>query len=388
MTTPSLLSIHYPVLFTESSCEPVKSQTPCGSEIPGGVRESRTLDDILGPTSERRSHGEGDAGAVFDDPQNPGFVIKVSHAGTINVDAEWAAVQRSAEKWMRFYGHGSAEPFVTADRRVCVRLNKVPGSPMRKIWPSEYGTSKHDIMLSFDLLQGRLIDVGLRHEDISTSNLHFDPETNCFWPIDFDNASTFTPSAMTPEAASPGPLESDHTMFSSLRKRVSALMDSHAPEVVEVYSALSELIGRDAVVNHAWRCGQIFPDPADEGRVYKPLFKFEFDDFVPGVETGPKELSRAVNEKRMFERYYGKDSADLIRTRNGYYLLNMKRVPGVTFEASSPAPEGYQAAYREMRDKLLAAGIEHPGLQPKHLCFDASTRTLHPVSFASCRLIG
>ncbi len=342
MTTPSLLSIHYPVLFTESSCGPVKSQTPCRSEIPDGVRESRTLDDILGPTSERRSHGEGDAGEIFDDPQNPGFVIKVSHAETIDVGAEWAAVQRSAEKWMRFYGHGSAEPFVTADNRVCVRLNKVPGSPMRTIWPSEYGTSKHDIMLSLDLLQGRLIDVGLRHEDISTSNLHFDPETNCFWPTDFDTASTFTSSSMTPEAVSPGPIEHDHTMFSSLRKRVSALMDSHASDVVETYAVLSELIGPDAVVKHDGRCGQIIPDPQDDTRVYKPLFKFEFDDFAPGVETGPKELSQAVNEKRMFEHDYGKGSADLMRTRNGYYLLHMKRVPGLTFEA--PAPQGDQAA--------------------------------------------
>lgn len=388
MTTPSLQSVHYPVVFTESSCDPVKSHATRRSETPDGVRESRTLDDILGPTSERGSRGEGDAGAVFDDPQNPGFVIKVSHAETVDVGAEWAAVQRSAEKWMRFYGHGSAEPFVTADNRVCVRLNKVPGSPMRSIWPSEYGMSKHDIMLSLDLLQGRLIDVGLRHEDISTSNLHFDPETNCFWPTDFDTASTFTSSAMTPEAASPGPLASDHTMFSSLRKRVSALMDSHAPEVVETYAVLSELIGPGTAVSHAWRCGQIFTDPEDDGRVYKPLFKFEFDDFAPGVERGPKELSRAVNEKRMFEHYYGKGSADLIRTRNGYYLLSMKRVPGVTFDASAPAPQGYRAAYREMRYKMLAAGIEHPGLQPEHLCFDASTKTLHPVSFASCRLIG
>ncbi|VVE62638.1 hypothetical protein PAN31117_00937 [Pandoraea anapnoica] len=388
MTTPSLQSIHYPVVFTESSCEPAKSQTPCRFELPDGVRESRTLDDILGPTSERGSHGEGDAGAVFDDPQNPGFVIKVSHAETNDVDAEFAAVQWSAEKWMRFYGHCSAEPFVTADHRVCVRLNKVPGRPMRTIWPSEYGTSKHDIMLSIDLLQGRLVDVGLRHEDISTSNVHFDPETNCFWPTDFDTASTFTSSAMTPEAPSPGPLASDHTVFSSLRKRVSALMDSHAPEVVETYSVLSELVGQDAVVDHAWRCGQIFPDSEDDTRVYKPLFKFEFDDFAPGVETGPKELSRAVNEKRMFERYYGEGSADLIRTRNGYYLLRMKRVPGVTFEASALAPQGYQAAYRVMRKKMLAAGIEHPGLRPEHLCFDAVTQTLHPVSFASCRLIG
>ncbi|WP_150662995.1 hypothetical protein [Pandoraea commovens] len=388
MTTPSLLSIHYPVLFTESSCEPLKSQTPCRSDIPDGVRESRTLDDILGPASERRSHGEGDAGAVFDDPQNPGFVIKVSHAETADVGAELAAVQWSAEKWERFYGHGSAEPFVTADNRVCVRLNKVPGSPMRTIWPSEYGTSKHDIMLSLDLLQGRLIDVGLRHADISTSNVHFDPETNCFWPTDFDTASTFTSSAMAPDAASPGPLASDHATFSSLRKRVAALMDSHAPEVVERYAVLSELIGPDANVNHEWRCGQIFSDPEDDRRVYKPLFAFEFGNFAPGVETGPKELARAVNEKRMFEHYYGKGSADLIRTRNGYYLLHMKRVPGVTFEASAPAPEGYQAAYREMRYKLLAAGIEHPGLRPEHLCFDAATKTLYPVSFASCRLIG
>lgn len=294
------------------------------------MHESRTLDDILGPTSERCSHGEGDAGGVFDDPQNPGFVIKVSHAKTNDVGAEWSAVQRSAEKWVRFYGHGSAEPFITADNRVCVRLNKVPGGPMRTIWPSEYGTSKHDIMLSLGLLQGRLIDVGLRHEDISTSNLHFDPETNCFWPTDFDTASTFAPSAMTPEAVSPGPLEYDHTMFSSLRKRVSALMDSHAPEVVETYAMLSQLIGQDAVANHAWQRGQIIPDPEDDGRVYKPLFKFEFDDFVPGVEAGPKELSWAVNEKRMFEHSYGQGSADLIRTRDGYYLLHMKRVPDVT----------------------------------------------------------
>ncbi|MFK0376400.1 hypothetical protein [Pandoraea sp. NPDC090278] len=339
MTTPSLQSIHYPVVFTESSCEPMKCQTPCGSEIPHSVRESRTLADILGPTSERGSHGEGDAGAVFDDPQTPGFVIKVSHAGATDVDAELAAVQWSAEKWTRFYGHGSAEPFVTADHRVCVRLKKIPGQPMHKIWPSEYGTSKHDIMLSIDLLQGRLIDVGLRHEDISTSNVHFDLETKCFWPTDFDTASTFTSSEMTPEAASPGPLASDHKMFSSLRKRVAALMDSHAPEVVETYAVLSELIGPDAVVSHDLQCGQIFPDPKDDTRVYKPLFKFEFDDFAPGVETGPKELSRAVNEKRMFERYYGEGSADLIRTRNGYYLLHMKRVPGVTLDASAPTPQ-------------------------------------------------
>lgn len=60
----------------------------------------------------------------------------------------------------------------------------------------------------------------------------------------------------------------------------------------------------------------------------------------------------------------------------------------MTFEASALKPEGYQAAFREMRDKLVAAGIEHPGLRPEHLCFDTSTKTLHPVSFASCRLIG
>lgn len=357
------------------------------------IRDPRTRDDLLGAPGERRPIGGGDGGAVFEDLRDPEFVIKIFHGprasgidGVDGIDFIRAAVEHEAEMFNRFYGACSAEAFFTRDDYLCLRMRRVPGKPMNKVWPSEYGESKREILEALDTMQAQLVEVGVTHGDLHSANVHFDAQARRFWPVDLGAASAFALSRMGPDAPTPGPLASDDSHMVSLQARVSALMDSHVPEVDEVHAPLFELVHWQSCVRMAARCGEVFADPADATYVYKLLFSFSFTDFAPGVDTGPRELQRAVNELRHFERYYGSGTARLIRTSNGCYLLRMRRVPGVPVSGLAAIPDDYPAAWAAMMRRLGAAGMAHPDLRPDHLIYDATTQLLNPVSFASCRL--
>ncbi|WP_150622599.1 hypothetical protein [Pandoraea captiosa] len=347
--------------------------------------DPRSLDDIVGAKAGRHFVGGGDSGAVYVDRDDPDYVVKVSrdvlHPADMN--GAFERTLQEVRNFNRLYGPCGAECFVTKDNYLCIRMRKVPGKPMYQVWPSEYGPCKLDVLLALDDLQGNMIDAGVAHRDLHSENLYFDAATTTFWAVDMGMAATFDASAMAPEARTPGPVAADASSFDAMRRRLGAIIDSHAPDVIETKATLADLIGYDAACEMGERCGVVAPDPQDASRVYKWLFSFRVSEFVAGVATGPRKLARAVNEKRMFERYYGVGTATLLRTCQGQFLLHMRRVPGMPVGTLAHLPEGYATASLAMFDNLMTRGMLHPGLTADHMHYAPDTGTLFPLSFAS-----
>lgn len=247
MPPPTEVRVVSPSAISPQTFAPIPSHS--SGECSAMIRDPRTRDDLLGAPGERRPIGGGDGGAVFEDLRDPEFVIKIFHGprasgidGVDGIDFIRAAVEHEAEMFNRFYGACSAEAFFTRDDDLCLRMRRVPGKPMNKVWPSEYGESKREILEALDTMQAQLVEVGVTHGDLHSANVHFDAQARRFWPVDLGAASVFAWLRMGPDAPTPGPLASDDSHIMSLQARVSALMDSHVPEVDEVHAPLFELV--------------------------------------------------------------------------------------------------------------------------------------------------
>ncbi|AJP57835.1 hypothetical protein UC34_14295 [Pandoraea vervacti] len=379
-----------PPSVSDAPCAPsplavVATTAPAAAGVP---LDSRSLDDIIGAQAERHFVGGGDAGAVFADRDDPAYVVKVSRDVLHSADMSGAfeRTRQEVRNFNRLYGPCGAESFVTKDNYLCIRMRKVPGKPLYRIWPSEYGQCKLDVLLALDELQGKMIDAGVAHRDLHSENLYFDASTTTFWAVDMGVAATFDACAMAPDARTPGPAAADASSFDAMRRRLGAIIDSHAPDVIETKATLADLVGYEAACELGERCGTVAPDPHDASRVYKWLFSFRASEFEAGVPTGPRKLALAVNEKRMFERYYGAGAATLLRTCQGRFVLHMRRVAGTPVGALEHLPQDYANASLAMFDNLMTRGILHAGLTAEHVHYEPDTGTLFPLSFALSRL--
>ncbi len=149
----------------------------------GGPSLSKTSTSEFNPEIKLgKKIGSGEAGEVYLDANNPGFLLK-----KFKVTADIKIIQlftKEVEFFNRYYGEDSAE-LIAQGNQYYIRMRKVPGKALVEINTKIFPANAKERFLSM------MDDLGyynIIHDDLNFTNVLYDVKTNTFYPIDFDNA--------------------------------------------------------------------------------------------------------------------------------------------------------------------------------------------------------
>ncbi|WP_205572688.1 hypothetical protein [Yersinia rochesterensis] len=149
----------------------------------GGPSQSKTSVTEFNPEIKLgKKIGDGLAGDVYLDANNPGFVLKKLSTQDSVLLTE--VHMKEVEFFNRYYGDGSAE-FIKQGNQHYIRMYRVPGKTLIEIKTKIFPPNAKERFLSM------MDDLGyynIIHDDLNFNNVLYDVKTNTFYPIDFDKA--------------------------------------------------------------------------------------------------------------------------------------------------------------------------------------------------------